>query len=104
MSSTSSTVDDDDEDECCWQRDRLAVAKFSKSGVWDKVPEGSTLILGDTHISLQHIMGQVEGRKPHAKNQLDSSSRFDTIPAYDRRAEGRTDGHDDSTYCASIVR
>jgi len=25
-------------------RDRLAVAKFSKSRVWDKVPEGSTLM------------------------------------------------------------
>jgi len=28
--------------------DRYAEEKFSKSGVWDKVPEGSTLIFGDT--------------------------------------------------------
>ena len=31
VSSTSSTVDDDDDDGSCWQHDRLAVAKFSKS-------------------------------------------------------------------------
>ena len=50
---TNSTVDDDD-DEICWQRDRLAVAKFSKSGVWNKVLEGSrpNLIFEDAHISL----------------------------------------------------
>jgi len=36
------------------QRDRLSVAKLSKSGVSDNVPEGSTLISGDTVISLQH--------------------------------------------------
>ena len=53
VSSTNSTVDDDD-DEICWQRDRLAVAKFSKSGVWNKVLEGSgpNLIFEDAHISL----------------------------------------------------
>jgi len=28
-----------------------------KSGVWDKVPEGSTLIFGDSQISLQHSVG-----------------------------------------------
>ena len=32
-------------DEFCWQRDPLAVAKFSKSRVWGKVLEGSTRIL-----------------------------------------------------------
>ena len=31
--------------------DRYTEAKFSKSEVWDKVPEGSTLIFGDTRIS-----------------------------------------------------
>jgi len=36
--STSSTVD-----EFCWQHDRLAVAKFSKSTVWDQVPAESIL-------------------------------------------------------------
>jgi len=28
----------------CWPHDRLAVAKFSKSRVWYKVPERSVLI------------------------------------------------------------
>ena len=40
-----------------------------------------------------------------AKNKLDSSSCFDTIPTCDRRAyrltKGRTNGHDDSIYRAS---
>ena len=42
--------------EFCLQRHRHAVAKFSKSRVWDKVPEGSTLIFGriSTRISLKH--------------------------------------------------
>jgi len=31
--------------------DRYAEAKFSKSRVWDKVPDGSTLIFGDARIS-----------------------------------------------------
>ena len=31
--------------------DRNAVAKFSKSGVQDKVPEGSAVIFGDNRIS-----------------------------------------------------
>jgi len=46
----------DDDDEFCWQSDRLAVAKFSKSEVWYKVPEGSTVILGDAQISLQRCI------------------------------------------------
>ena len=31
-----------------------------KSRVWDKVPEGRTLIFQDTRIYLQHSVGQVE--------------------------------------------
>ena len=31
--------------------DRYAVAKFSKSGVWDKVPQGSAVIFEGTRIS-----------------------------------------------------
>ena len=37
----------------------------------------------------------------HADNQLDSSSRFDTIPACDGQTDGRT--HDDSKYRASMA-
>ena len=39
---------------------RYAEAKFSKSGVSDKVQEGSTVIFVDTWISLQHSVGLVE--------------------------------------------
>jgi len=45
--STSSTVD-----EFCWYADdRLAVAIFSKSRVWNKIPEGTTLIFVGTLFS-----------------------------------------------------
>jgi len=36
------------------ERDRLAVAKFSKCRVSDKVLEGNTVTVGETGISLQH--------------------------------------------------
>jgi len=39
---------------------RYAEAKFSKSGVSDKVQEGSTVIFVDTWISLQQSVGLVE--------------------------------------------
>ena len=42
-------------------RCRLSMVKFSESRVWDKVPEGSPVIFGDTQISLKHSVGQVEG-------------------------------------------
>ena len=31
--------------------DRYAVAKFSKSGLYDKVPKGSAIIFGDNRVS-----------------------------------------------------
>ena len=68
--------------------DRYAVAKFSKSR--DKVPGGSALIFGDNRISFWHSVGRVQGSS-HAKNQLDSFSRFDRTPTCDRRID--TDGH-----------
>jgi len=42
----------DDDDEFRWQCDRFAVAKFSKTGGWDKVPEESTLIFEETELYL----------------------------------------------------
>ena len=53
------------------------------------------MIFGDAHISLQHSVRQVEGNL-HAETQLDSSSRFDTVPACDRQ----TDGHTTTAYTA----
>ena len=38
------------------------------------------------------------------KNQLDSSSHFDTIPACDRRTDGQTDGHTETSYAALAKR
>ena len=67
---------------------------------------GSILIFGGSRISLLH--------SSHAKNQLDSSSRFDTIPACDGqngRTDRRTDKHttnrkthDDSKYHSIVWR
>ena len=70
--------------------DNAIVAKFSKSGVWDKVPNGSTQILGE-HVYFLMTQRGIGGRKPPCRNQLDSSSRFDTIPVSDRRMDGQTD-------------
>jgi len=55
-------------------------------------------------ISLQHSVGYVERNLP-AKNQLDSSSRFDTIPACGGQTSGRTDRrtHDDRIYRARMA-
>ena len=77
------------------------MAKFSKSGIWDKVPEGNTLIFGDTQVSLQHGVADVEG-SPYAEYQLESSISFNTIPACD----GRTDRHitTANTALASVAR
>ena len=68
-------------DNCCdgWR----AVAKFSKSGVWNKVPEGSSLIFGDTSIPFRHSVGAE--RSLYTRNQLDA---FRT-----RTCDGQTDGH-----------
>ena len=48
---------------------RCALATFSKSRVWDKVPERSTLIFGDTPISIKHVQRSIGRWKP--VNQLD---------------------------------
>jgi len=34
---------------------------FSKSRVWNKVPEGSALIFDDIRVPIQHTIGQAEG-------------------------------------------
>ena len=60
------------------------VVDLGKSTVWDRVPEGCTLILGDrsypnfSTTQCRKVKGTL-----HAKNQLDSCSRLDTIPARD---------------------
>jgi len=75
---------------CCGEIFEVRSLEQSSAG------KGSTVILGGTQISLQHSVGQAE-LSIRAKNQLNLSSSFDTIPARD----GRTD--DDSNYQASIA-
>ena len=70
--------------------DGYAMAKFSKSRVWSKIPEGSAVIFEGTWTSLKDSVGMVEGSY-HAKNQLDSFIRFDRTPTCDRQTD--TDGH-----------
>jgi len=43
-----------------------AAAKFSKPGVYEKLPEESTLIFADTSLSLKYSVGLVE-KSFHAK-------------------------------------
>jgi len=59
------------------------------SRVWDKVPEGSTLIFGDTQITLNTAWDRwKEASMP--KNQLDSSV---VSLQYWLVTDGQTDGH-----------
>ena len=59
------------------------MVRFFKSGVWDKVPEGSALIFADTRISLKHSVGVVEGSH-HTKNWINPFIRFDRTLTCDR--------------------
>ena len=68
--------------------DRCAEAKFSKSGVWDKVPEGSSLPL---FLKIPEFpFNTVEGSS-RAKTQLDSSTRFDRTRTCDWLTDRQTD-------------
>ena len=70
-----------------------------KSRVWDKVPEGSRPIFGNTQLSLQHSVGHVEGSL-HAKEPARSVQPFryvGLIPTCDRQTP------DDGEYRASIA-
>jgi len=72
--------------------DNTVNLSWHKSGVWDKVPEVSTLIWEMPKFPHNAIWDRwMVASTP--KNQLDSSSCFDTVPACDRETDGRTDGH-----------
>jgi len=64
---------------CC--DGQYAVAKYSKSRVWGKV--GSTLTLEGTLNFLGLKRCTIGRKKPPCQKQLNSFSRFDTIPACD---------------------
>ena len=80
------------------------MSRFSKSRVWDKFRRKKPSFLEISIFSYSTVWDRLEGRF-RAKNQLDSSSCFDTLPACDGQIDRRTDGqtHDDSKYRASIA-
>ena len=70
------------------------MAKFSESGVQDKVPEGSALIFGDNRICLQHSVGRVEGSSTPKKTSLIRSSvSIEHRLVTDRQTDGHTQAH-----------
>ena len=78
--------------------DRLTAAKFSKSGVWDKVPDGSTLLTTQCGIDRsKRLMPNTSSICPAVSIQY----RLVTDRQADRRTDGRT--HDDNNYRASIA-
>ena len=76
VSSANSTVDDD---EFCRQRDRLAAAKLSKSGVRNKVPTGRTLILEIPEFYYNSV-GYVEGSLRAKTNSIRPSVSIERRP------------------------
>ena len=66
------------------------MVKFSKSGLQEKVPEGSNFIFVDTRISLNHRVGLVD-RSLHAKKQINPFIPFDTTPTCGRQTDRQTD-------------
>ena len=81
--------------------DRLNVAKFSKSSSFGQVRHNEVLLfLRNQNVLITKTVGSFR-----AKNQLHSSSRFDTILACDGQPDRQTDGqtHDDSIHRASMA-
>jgi len=51
-----------------------AVAKFSKSGVWDNFPEGSTLLFGETNFFKNTILAC--DKQTHTCRQTQAHSKY----------------------------
>ena len=68
--------------------DRYAVAKFSKSRVWSKVPDGCNLLFeGDLNFLITQC--RIGRRKLPYPNQPDSFIRFDRTQTCDRQTQTR---------------
>ena len=67
--------------------------KFSKSGVWDKVSEVSTLIFEDIRISFKHSIGEVEGSYDAKNHSIYSSVSTQLRLVTDRQTDRQTQGH-----------
>ena len=77
----------------------LFLTPKKQSRVWDKFPDGSTLIFGDTQITLQHSVVEVKGSRHTEKTApLVQSFQYNTSLW---RTERHT--HNDSIYRASIA-
>jgi len=77
-----------------------------QSGAWDKVITASTLTSGDTQFPYNTVW-DIGGRKSICQNELDSSSRFDTIPTIPPckgRTDRQTDRHMTTAYTALAQR
>jgi len=75
---------------------RLAVAKFSRSGASDKVPEGSTLISGDT----QFPQNTVQNRWKKVSMPKTNSIRPVILIQYQLVTDGQTDRNVTATHTA----
>ena len=72
--------------------DGYAVAKFSKSGLYDRVPEGSAVIFGDNKNFLL-TQCRTGGRKLTCQEkQLDSFIRFRRTPTCDGETDNLAHG------------
>jgi len=80
--STSSTVD-----EFCWQHDRLAVAKFSKSREWDIFQEGRTLFWRHPNVFIKQC--SIGRRKATVPKII--SIRIDASIEHRHATDGQTD-------------
>jgi len=76
---------------------------FSKSGVWDKVPKGSTLIFGDTQI-FYNSLGYVEGSLHTKTSSIRPAVSIQYQLVTDGRTDGRTDGHMMTAYTMLAYR
>ena len=91
--------------EFCLQRDRPAVAKFSKFRVWEKVPEGSILISEVPKFPYNTVLDRK--RKPLCQKTAHFVQWFGYNTGLwrtDKRTDRQTRTHDDSIYRASTLR
>jgi len=74
--------------EFCWQHDRLVMANFSESKVWDKVPEGITLILEiPNFLTTQCTVYKWKKASMPKTSPICLSSSFDRTPTCDKQTQ-----------------
>jgi len=74
--------------EFCCQHDRLVMANFSESKVWDKVPEGITLILEIPNFLTTHCTVYRWKKASMLKTSpICLSISFDRTPTWDKQTQ-----------------